>query len=46
MNKKTKKLTSTREGTNFLELYPGLLCGGFAKSEQYTTVEHAAIPKK
>ena len=28
------KLTSTHEGTHFLELYPGLLFGGFARSEQ------------
>ena len=28
------KHTSTREGTNFLELYPGLLFGGLARREQ------------
>ena len=42
---KYKKLTSRSEGTNFPELYPGRLCGGFAKREQNTTVRHAAIPK-
>jgi hypothetical protein len=44
---KTKiKLTSTREGTNLLELKPGLFLGGLARSEQNTTVGHAAMPMK